>query len=341
MSKVYKVAVVGATGAVGRTLVALLENRHFPVGELRLLATEKSAGTILTFQGRPVKVEALKPTLLKGLDIVWCSAGSTVSQEYAPIAVSAGAVVVDNSSAWRMDPEVPLVVPEVNPQALATHKGLIANPNCSTIQMVVVLKPLHDVAKIKRVVVSTYQAVSGKGQQGMAEFQQQIAAYIAGETVTPKTFPYPIAFNPIPHIDDFAEHGYTKEEWKIIRETRKILGLPRLPVTATAVRVPVLNAHSESVNVEFEKKLTVAEARQILSRAPGVALWDEPERLRYPLATLAQGTDACWVGRVREDPTVPSGLHLWIVADNLRKGAALNAVQIAEHLISSSWGQVP
>ncbi len=332
MSKNYKVAIVGVTGAVGRTMLALLESRNFPVGDLRLFASEKSAGTVFSFRGHEFKSETLKPTSLKGMEMALFSAGSTVSREHAPIAVSGGTIVIDNSSAWRMDPEVPLVVPEVNPQALANHKGLIANPNCSTIQMVVVLKPLHDAAKIKRIVVSTYQAVSGKGQQGIDELKRQVEAFAAGQPITPQTFPHPIAFNALPHIDDFAEGGYTKEEWKMIRETRKIMGEPRLPITATTVRVPVFNSHSESVNVEFERKMSVVEAKKLLEKAPGVQVVDDLTRQLYPLATTASGTDACYVGRLREDSTVPFGLNMWIVSDNLRKGAALNAVQIAELL---------
>lgn len=330
-----RIAIVGATGAVGRSMLSILESRQMSMNGIKLFASIKSAGTTLPFRGKTIKVEVLKPTSLRGIAYALFSAGATVSREFAPLAVSGGTVVVDNSSAWRMDPEVPLVVPEVNSQALKGHKGLIANPNCSTVQLVTVLKPLHEVAKIRRVVVSTYQAVSGRGQHGIAELKGQIEAYLAGQPITPQVFPHPIAFNAIPQVDDFAEGGYTKEEWKVMRETRKILEEPRLPITVTTVRVPVMNAHSESVNVEFEKKLTAEDARRLLAQAPGVVVVDDPARSAYPLATTASGTDAVYVGRVREDPTVSSGLNLWIVSDNLRKGAALNAIQIVEFLIAS------
>ncbi len=331
----YNIAIVGATGAVGEQLREVLEDREFPVGELRLLASERSAGQFLAFQGRQVRVGILKEESFENIDIALFSAGGKVSAKFAPAAVAAGAVVVDNTAFFRMEPDVPLVVPEVNAKEIASYKnrGIIANPNCSTIQMVVALKPIHDAARIKRIVVSTYQSVSGAGRMAMEELSQQVAALFNGRELKKEKFPHQIAFNCIPHIDVFMDDGYTKEEWKMIHETRKILGEPSLPVTATSVRVPVFCSHSESVNVETEKKLTAAQAKAILLAAPGVILADVPEENIYPLAIDAVGKDAIYVGRVREDDSVANGLNLWVVADNLRKGAALNAVQIAELLI--------
>jgi aspartate-semialdehyde dehydrogenase len=331
----YNIAIVGASGAVGEQMRQVLEERKFPVGEMRLLGSERSAGQFLEFDGRQHRVGVLNENSFENTDIALFSAGGTVSAKYAPLAVSAGAVVVDNTAHFRMAPDIPLVVPEVNARAIRDYKsrGIIANPNCSTIQMVVALKPIHDAARIKRVVVSTYQSVSGAGRQAMEELSQQIAALFNGKDVEKKKFPHQIAFNCIPHIDVFMEDGYTKEEWKMIHETRKILGEPSLPVTATTVRVPVFCSHSESVNVETEKKLTAAEVRALLREAPGIIVADEPENNLYPLALEATGKDATYVGRIREDHSVQNGINLWVVADNLRKGAALNAVQIAEILI--------
>jgi aspartate-semialdehyde dehydrogenase len=331
----YNVAIVGATGAVGEQLREVLEERQFPVGELRLLASERSAGQFLPFQSKQVRVDILKEDSFQGIDIGLFSAGGKVSAKFAPLAVAAGAVVVDNTSHFRMEPDIPLVVPEVNAKEIVGYKthGIVANPNCSTIQMVVALKPLHDAARIKRVVVSTYQSVSGAGRMAMEELSQQVGALFNGREIKREKFPHQIAFNCIPHIDVFLEDGYTKEEWKMIHETRKILGEPELPVTATSVRVPVFCSHSESVNIETEKKLTAAQAKAILRDSPGVLLADVPEENIYPLAIDAVGKDATYVGRVREDHSVANGLNLWVVADNLRKGAALNAVQIAEILI--------
>ena len=331
----YNIAVVGATGAVGEQLREVLEEREFPVGDVRLLASERSAGQYLPFQNRQVRVAILREDSFQGVDIALFSAGAKVSAKFAPLAVAAGAVVVDNTSHFRMFPDIPLVVPEVNAGEIAKYKdrGIVANPNCSTIQMVVALKPIHDAARIKRIVVSTYQSVSGAGRMAMEELSQQVGALFNGREIRKEKFPQQIAFNCIPHIDVFMEDGYTKEEWKMIQETRKILGEPSLPVTATAVRVPVFCSHSESVNVETEKKLTAAEARALLRAAPGIFLADIPADNIYPMAIDAVGKDATYVGRVREDPSVANGLNLWIVADNLRKGAALNAVQIAEILI--------
>ena len=331
----YNVAVVGATGAVGEQMREVLEEREFPVGELRLLASEKSAGQLLPFQGKQLRVEMLNEGSFDGIDIGLFSAGGSVSAKFAPLAVNAGAVVVDNTSVFRMEPDVPLVVPEVNAKEIAGYKkrGIIANPNCSTIQMVVALKPIHDAARVKRVVVSTYQSVSGAGRQAMEELSQQVASLFNGRELKKEKFPHQIAFNCIPHIDVFLENGYTKEEIKMIEETRKIFGEPNLPVTATTVRVPVFCSHSESVNVETVVKLSAAETKRILRDAPGIILADVPEENIYPMAIDATGKDATYVGRVREDNSVANGLNLWIVADNLRKGAALNAVQIAEILI--------
>ena len=331
----YNVAVVGATGAVGEQMREILEERLFPVGELRLLASERSAGQLLDFRGKQIRVELLQENSFKDIDIALFSAGRSVSDKFAPLAVASGSVVVDNSPQFRMEPDVPLVVPEVNAQEIPHYKqrGIIANPNCSTIQMVVALKPIHDAARIKRVVVSSYQSVSGAGRMAMEELSQQTAALFNGKELKKEKFPHQIAFNCIPHIDAFLAGGYTKEEVKMIQETRKILGEPSLRITTTAVRVPVFIGHSESVNVETEKKLTAKDVRAILREAPGILLCDEPEKDIYPMAIDATGKDATLVGRIREDDSVPNGINLWIVADNLRKGAALNAVQIAEILI--------
>src|SRR3972149_5423329 len=327
------VAVVGATGAVGEEFLRILEERKFPVKELRLLASKRSAGKKMRFCGADYTVQELTKHSFQGIKIALFSAGASISREYVPYAIESGAICVDNSSAFRMDDDVPLVVPEVNPQDIAKHHGVIANPNCSTIQMVVALKPIHDAARIKRVVVSTYQSVSGAGRMAMEELSQQVSALFSGREIKKQKFPHQIAFNCIPHIDVFLEGGYTKEEMKMIDETRKILGEPSLGVTVTSVRVPVFCGHSESVNIETEKKLTAKDVKAILREAPGILLCDEPEKNIYPMAIDAVGMDAILVGRVREDQSVANGINLWIVADNLRKGAALNAVQIAEILI--------
>lgn len=335
MSRQYKVAVAGATGAVGKQMVACLEERNFPVAELRPLASERSIGKTVTFKGKEIPVEVLTKDSFAGIEIALFSAGGSISKEYAPIAAQAGAVVVDNSSAWRMDPDVPLVVPEVNPQDIALYKktGIIANPNCSTIQMVVVLQPLHQAARIKRVVVSTYQAVSGTGQKAVEELASQVTALLTNKEVVNKVYPHRIAFNCLPHIDVFLENGYTKEEMKMVNETRKIMGDDSIAVTATTVRVPVFYGHSESVNIETERKLTVDEARALLAKAPGVKVVDDPAKNDYPMPLDAAGQDLTFVGRIREDFSVANGLNLWVVADNIRKGAATNAVQIAEILV--------
>jgi aspartate-semialdehyde dehydrogenase len=333
--KVYNVAVVGATGAVGNEMIETLEQRKFPLRDLKLLASERGAGTHLSYKGHDVKVEVLKEDSFKGVDIALFSAGGSVSQKFGPIAAGSGAVVVDNTSAFRMDPDVPLVVPEVNAHAIKHYKkkGIIANPNCSTIQMVVVLKPLHDAARIKRVVVSTYQAVSGTGKRAIAELESQVMSIYGHKEIVHTVYPHQIAFNCLPHIDVFLENGYTKEEMKMVNETRKIMEDDSIGVTATTVRVPVFYGHSESVNVEFERLLTPAEARKILSKAPGVIVADDPKKNLYPLAIYAAGKDETFVGRIRKDESIANGLNMWIVADNIRKGAALNAVQIAEVLV--------
>jgi len=329
-----RVAVVGATGAVGQTMISILEERNFPVAELIALASERSEGRRIKFRGEEVTVRRLAEDSFKGVDLALFSAGAARSKSFAPLAVSAGAVVVDNSSAFRLEPEVPLVVPEVNRHALQGHRGLIANPNCSTIQMVVVLKPLHDAARIKRVVVSTYQSVSGAGLRAIEELRQQSKALLNDQGVIPReVFPHQIAFNCLPHIDTFLENGYTREEMKMIQETRKIMEDDSIAVSATTVRVPVFYGHSESINIETERKLTAYEAREILAKAPGVVLLDNPAHNEYPLAIDCAGKDPVYVGRIREDLSLDKGLNIWVVADNLRKGAALNAIQIAELLI--------
>jgi len=308
MSRAYKVAVVGATGAVGRQMVECLEERNFPVAELKPLASERSLGRTVSFRGEELPVEVLTRESFAGVDLALFSAGAAVSREYAPIAVQAGAVVVDNSSAWRMDPDIPLVVPEVNPGDIGLYQktGIIANPNCSTIQMVVVLKPLHDAATIKRVVVSTYQAVSGTGQKAVEELADQVRALFNNQEVVTKVYPHRIAFNVLPHIDVFLENGYTKEEMKMVYETKKIMGDDRIEVNATTVRVPVFYGHSEALNIETERKLTPERARALLAEAPGVKVVDDPGKNRYPMPLEAAGQDLTLVGRIREDFTIPN-----------------------------------
>lgn len=329
----YVVAVVGATGAVGSEMIEVLEEREFPVTRLVPLASTRSAGGTVTFKGNEVPIEVLTKDSFAGVDIALFSAGADLSREFAPIAVKAGAVVIDNSAAWRMTPEVPLVVPEVNAHDIQRHKGIIANPNCSTIQMVVALKPLHDQARIKRIVVTTFQSVSGTGKDAMDELMAECQDLLSFKSASPKVYPYQIAFNCLPQIDEFLPSGYTKEEMKMVHETRKIMGDQSIHVTATTVRVPVYIGHSEAVNIETERKLSANEARAILSTAPGVLLYDDPAHKIYPMPLEVAGKDEVYVGRVREDESIANGLNLWVVADNLRKGAALNAVQIAEHLV--------
>jgi len=329
----YVVAVVGATGAVGNEMIATLEQRDFPVDRLRLFASERSEGKTLSFNGSETPVETLNESSFRGIDIALFSAGGERSRIWAPVAAKSGCVVIDNSSQWRMDPEVPLVVPEVNAHDLKWHKGIIANPNCSTIQMVVVLKPIHDAAKIKRVVVTTFQSVSGTGKKAMDELLRQTTDLLNFRPVQTSVYPHQIAFNCLPHIDTFLENGYTREEMKMVNETRKIMGDDTIRVTATTVRVPVFRCHSESLNIETEKKMSANDVRALLSAAPGVVVYDAPEKNIYPLAVDVADKDETYVGRIREDESIENGINLWIVADNLRKGAALNAVQIAEKLI--------
>ena len=333
----YTVAVVGATGAVGEQMLEILERRDYPVERLIPLASARSTGKTVTFRGRAYPVQELTAQSFAGVDLALFSAGASVSRDFAPAAAAAGAWVVDNTSYFRMQEDIPLVVPEVNPGHLAgATRRIIANPNCSTIQMVVALAPIQRAAGLKRVVVSTYQAVSGAGRRAMEELEEQARAFAAGTpTPTPEAFPHPILFECLPHIGAFLESGDTVEEVKMVEETRKIFDLPNLPVTATTVRVPVLVGHSEAVNVETEDPLSAAQARTLLANQPGVTLLDDPARGRYPLARAAAGTDPVYVGRVRQDTSVPHGLNMWIVADNLRKGAALNAVQIAELLLDA------
>ncbi|HOV78706.1 MAG TPA: aspartate-semialdehyde dehydrogenase [Bacillota bacterium] len=330
---VYNVVVVGASGAVGQELLRILEEREFPVGELRLCATARSAGRKMEFRGSSFTVEATKPESFDGMDIA-LFAGGAASKEFAPAAVERGCVVIDNSSNFRMEPSVPLVVPEVNPDDVKYHQGIIANPNCSTIQMVVALKPVHDAAKIKRVVVATYQAVSGAGREGIDELTDQTRSLLLDEgEITLKVFPHQIAFNLIPHIDVFADMDYTKEEWKMVKETQKILHDETIAITATTVRVPVYRSHSEAINIETERKLTAPEARKLLSEFPGIVVIDDPAGKEYPMPLFASNRDEVFVGRIREDNSIPNGLNMWVVADQLRKGAATNAVQIAELVV--------
>lgn len=340
----YSVAVVGATGAVGREILEILAARGFPIHQLRLMASARSAGKRAEFKGFEVEIEDLTSAPFEGVDFAFFSAGGSISQEHAPRAVEAGALVIDNTSAFRMDPKVPLVVPEVNAHTITDQPSIIANPNCSTTQMVVALKPLADKVGLERVVVSTYQSASGAGQKGVEELlastREFLARHDAAEALpapqapdTSKTFAYPLAFDALAHIDVFLTSGFTREEMKMVEETRKILGLDSLQVAATCVRIPAIRSHSEAVTVDLKGALSAAEARELWSQAPGVRLLDDPARLAYPRARMAEGTDLCWVGRVRADLDRPNTLHFWVVSDNLRKGAALNAVQIAEELV--------
>ncbi len=328
--KSFNVAVVGATGLVGRKMAQVLEERRFPVQSIRFLASERSAGKELVFAGKTETVARLTPQSFAGIDVALFSAGATVSKEFAPHAVKAGTLVIDNSSGFRMDEDVPLVVPEVNPDMISCHHGIIANPNCSTIQMVVALKPLHDRWKIKRIVVATYQSVPGAGKKGLTQLEEETAK----RPLTEKKFPHQIAFNILPQVDVFHDDGYTREEYKMVNETKKIMGDPSIKINATCVRVPVYGGPSESVNVEFERPCDLDEARVALRAAPGIVLQDDPQKGLYPMPINAWERDEVFVGRIRRDDTVSSGLTLWVVADNLRKGAATNAVQIAE-----VWGK--
>lgn len=337
--KKYNVAILGATGAVGQEFLKLIEERQFPFAELKLLASERSAGKRIELLGKTYIVEEAVPDSFNGIDIA-LFAGGAASKTFAPEAVKRGAVVIDNSSTFRMDPEVPLVVPEVNPDALKDHKGIIANPNCSTIIMVMALKPIHDRARIKRVVVSTYQAVSGAGKEAIDELTDQVKDVLAGSPVKANILPsaslpkhYQIAFNLIPQIDVFLEDGYTKEEMKMVHETHKILNDYSIGITATTIRVPVYRSHSESVNLELESALSVEETKSLLSQFPGVTVVDNPAEMEYPMPLLTSDKDDVYVGRIRQDASVAHGLNLWITGDQIRKGAALNALQIAEYMI--------
>jgi aspartate-semialdehyde dehydrogenase len=331
----YNIAIAGATGAVGGAMLEVLERRNFPIKSLRLLASSRSVGKTLKFKGQDIAVELLDADAFAGIDIALFSAGAQRSLDFAPAAAKAGAIVVDNSSAYRMDKEIPLVVPEVNPHAIADLKnhGIIANPNCSTIQMMVALKPILDKAGIKRIVVSTYQAVSGSGNPAIDELKNQVQAYAKGEKMDAEVYPHQIAFNCLPHIDSFLDNGYTKEEMKMVNETRKIFEDDTIGVTATTVRVPVIYGHSEAVNVETKAKITAAEVKALMKNAEGVELVDNPANNEYPLAIHCVGKFATFVGRIREDESIENGINMWIVSDNIMKGAALNAVQIAEVLI--------
>jgi aspartate-semialdehyde dehydrogenase len=333
MASGVTVAVVGATGAAGQTTLRILEERKFPVRELRAFASERSVGKTVAFRGEPVRVQRIEATAFKGVDIAICSAGSAQSREYAPMIVRAGATVVDKSNAFRMDPNVPLVVPEINPHAARTHQGILASPNCTTIVTVMPLKPLHDAGRLRRVIATSYQAVSGAGIHGIAELREQTLAWARGEAMTPRHFAHRIAFNLIPAIDRFGPNGYTGEEMKLVNETRKILEAPDVLITPTTVRVPVFTCHSVAVTAETETKITVDWARQLFERFPGLRLWDDPAQNRYPMPIEVEGQDDCFVGRVREDLSSPTGLCFWVVGDQLRKGAATNAVQIAELLL--------
>ena len=333
----YRVAIAGATGLVGQEFIKVLEERNFPMSSIRLLASDRSAGKKLFVTHQEIEVKETVPESFKGIDIALFSAGAETSRHFSPIAAQSGAVVIDNSSAFRMHPEVPLVVPEVNPEDIKRHKGIIANPNCSTIQMVVALYPLHKVNPIKRIVVDTYQAVSGTGSPAIGELTTQAKQVLEGQSTIPHVYPHQIAFNVLPEIDVFLDNGYTKEEWKLVEETRKIMHADDIAISATCVRVPVFTGHSEAIHVEFSRPMSPDEARRILAQAPGVKLLDDPTISLYPQPWSAAGSDEVFVGRIRRDASHPNGLTMWVVTDNLRKGAALNAVQIAEEMVKRDW----
>jgi len=335
--KGYRVAIVGATGLVGQEFISILEQRNFPMDSIQLLASDRSAGKKLFVSHQEIEVKETVPESFKEIDIALFSAGAEVSHYFSPIAAQSGAVVIDNSSAFRMAPTVPLVVPEVNPEDIKRHKGIIANPNCSTIQMVVALYPLHKANPIKRIIVDTYQAVSGTGSAAVEELTTQANQILDGQATVPHVYPHQIAFNVLPEIDVFLDNAYTKEEWKLVKETRKIMHADNIAISATCVRVPVFTGHSEAVNVEFSQPMSPDEARRILAQAPGVKVVDDPTVSLYPQPWSAAGTDEVFVGRIRRDASHPNGLIMWVVADNLRKGAALNAIQIAEEMIKRGW----
>lgn len=328
----YNIAVVGATGAVGGVMLKLLAERRFPAASIKALASERSAGQSVPFAGREIEVEELTPESFEGVQVALFSAGAARSHEFAPAAVEAGAVVIDNSSAFRQEPNVPLVVPEVNPEDVKWHEGIIANPNCSTIQMVVALKPIYDAVGIERIIVTTFQSVSGTGNKAIEELFNQSEVILESGDIEPVVYPHRIAFNVIPHIESFHENGYTNEEVKMANETRKIFGDPEIGVSATCVRVPVFSAHSEAINIQTTRAISPDEVRRLLLSAPGVTVLDSPEDNEYPMPVIAEGMDDVFVGRIRSDDSAPNSLNLWVVSDNLRKGAATNAIQIAELL---------
>jgi aspartate-semialdehyde dehydrogenase len=336
LSKV-RVALLGATGAVGTELLELLQSRNFPISDLKLLASPRSAGRTISFQGEELLVESVTEQSFEGVDIVLASAGGEISKTWATRAVERGAVVIDNSSAFRMNPDVPLVVPEVNPQAAASHQGIIANPNCTTILMAMAVWPLHQIQPVQRIIAATYQSASGAGMRAMEEVKAQAKAILAGETPPTECFPYPLAFNLFPHNTPMNEQGYCEEEMKMINETRKIFNAPEIRISATCVRVPVLRAHSEAINLEFGQPMPVAKAREVLAKAPGVQLVEDWEANYFPMPIDATGRDEVLVGRIRQDLSHPCGLELWLCGDQVRKGAALNAIQIAELLVSRNW----
>ncbi len=335
--KGYNVAIVGATGLVGQEFIKILQQRNFPMSSLQLYASDRSAGKRLYVGHQEIEVKETSPESFHNIDIALFSAGSEISRYFSPIAAKSGALVIDNSAAFRMEQEVPLVVPEVNPEDIRWHRGIIANPNCSTIQMVVALYPLHKVNPIKRIIVSTYQSVSGTGAAAMEELTTQAKLVLEGQNVVPHVYPHQIGFNLLPEIDVFLDNGYTKEEWKMVEETRKIMHANDIAISATCVRVPVFIGHSEAINVEFTDAIAPEEARHILAQAPGVKVLDDPSVSLYPMPWLAAGSDDVYVGRIRADSSHPKGLVMWVVADNLRKGAALNAIQIAEEAIRHGW----
>ena len=335
--KEFKVAILGATGMVGQEFIKVLEQRNFPMDSVNLLASDRSAGRKLFVGHREVVVEEATPQSFEGIDIALFSAGAEISRYFSPIAAQAGAVVIDNSAAFRMDPKVPLVVPEINPDDIKWHKGIIANPNCSTIQMVVALYPLHQVNPIKRIIAVTYQSVSGTGSAAVEELTEQTKQVLEGQTTVPHVYPHQIAFNILPEIDVFLDNDYTKEEWKMVEETRKIMHAPDIAISAVCARVPVFIGHSEAVHVEFSEPMSPDEVRRILAQAPGVKVLDDPAISLYPQPWSAAGTDDVYVGRIHRDASHPNGLVMWVVADNIRKGAALNAVQIAEEMIKREW----
>jgi len=335
--KGLKVAIVGATGLVGQEFIKVLEQRGFPMNSIELLASDRSAGKKLFVNHRELVVKETSPASFKDVDIALFSAGAEISRYFSPLAAQAGAVVVDNSSAFRMEPKVPLVVPEVNPEDIKWHKGIIANPNCSTIQMVVALNPLHKVNPIKRVVAATYQAVSGTGSAAVEELTEQSKQVLEGQNTVPHVYPHQIAFNILPEIDVFLDNDYTKEEWKMVEETRKIMHAPDIAISAVCVRVPVFIGHSEALHIEFSQPMAADDAKRILAQAPGVKILDDPAISLYPQPWSAAGTDDVFVGRIHRDASHPNGLVMWVVADNIRKGAALNTIQIAEELIKRDW----